>query len=178
MARNTRVTAPANRRGRCATRGLPEWAREESLRCRASPRRARVSRDIRRSRARKVSTSRVVANSSPRQTHERRVLHDENHEGASFAFCAGISRGWARAGGRGESRSLHRRVARTPPLADRMGRKSLRVSPREGAGLRLRRARWSGHYPLVSRLGSGALGRGALARDPLPLTPAHGLKLP
>jgi len=45
------------------------------------------------------------------------------------------------------SRSLDRRVARTPPLADRMGRKSLRVSPQEGAGLRLGRARWSGHYP-------------------------------
>jgi hypothetical protein len=85
----------------------------------------------------------VVANSSPRQTHERRVLH----EGASFAFCAGISRGWARAAGHRVSRSLHRRVARTPPLADRMGRKSLRVSPRQGAGLRLRRARWRGHYP-------------------------------
>ncbi len=50
-------------------------------------------------------------------------------------------------GGRGESPSLHRRVARTPPLADAMGRKSLRVSPQEGAGLRLGRARWSGHYP-------------------------------
>ena len=35
------------------------------------------------------TTSRVVANSSPRQTHERRVLH----EGASFAFCAAFSRG-------------------------------------------------------------------------------------
>jgi len=34
------------------------------------------------------TTSRAVANSSPRQTHERRVLH----EGASFALCAGISR--------------------------------------------------------------------------------------
>jgi hypothetical protein len=35
------------------------------------------------------TTSRVVANSSPRQTHERRVLP----EGASFALYAGISRG-------------------------------------------------------------------------------------
>ena len=35
------------------------------------------------------ATSRVGAHSSPRQTHERRVLH----EGASFASCAGISRG-------------------------------------------------------------------------------------
>ncbi len=35
------------------------------------------------------TTSRVVANSSPRRKQERRVLH----EGASFAFCAGISRG-------------------------------------------------------------------------------------
>jgi len=40
-------------------------------------------------RGRRGTTSRVVANSSPRQTHERRVLH----EGASFALCAGISRG-------------------------------------------------------------------------------------
>ena len=34
------------------------------------------------------ATSRVVANSSPRQTHERRVLR----EGASFAFCAAFLR--------------------------------------------------------------------------------------
>jgi hypothetical protein len=102
------------------------------------------------------TTSRVVANSSPRRKQERRVLH----EGASFAFCAGISRGWARAGGRGESRSLHRRVTRTPPLADRMGRKSLRVSPREGAGLRLGRARWSGHYPGGRGGKAGTGGRG------------------
>ena len=111
----------------------PRMGRSSSLplgEARSDPRRLRT-------------TSRVVANSSPRRKQERRVLH----EGASFALYAGISRGWARAGGRGESRSLHRRVARTPPLADRMGRKSLRVSPREGAGLRLRRARWSGHYP-------------------------------
>jgi len=66
------------------------------------------------------TTSRVVANSSPRQTHERRVLH----EGASLAFVRGDSEEWARAGGRGESRSLNHVVARTHPLADRMGRKS------------------------------------------------------
>ena len=35
------------------------------------------------------STSRVVVNSSPRQTHERRVLH----EGASLAFSGAFSRG-------------------------------------------------------------------------------------
>ena len=35
------------------------------------------------------STSRGVANSSPRQTHERRVLN----EGASFALCAAFLRG-------------------------------------------------------------------------------------
>ena len=50
-------------------------------------------------------------------------------------------------GGHRVSRSINRRVARTPPLADRMGRKSLRISPQEGAGLRLGRACWSGHYP-------------------------------
>ena len=40
------------------------------------------------------TTSRVVANSSPRQTHERRVLH----EGASFAFARGDFEGWCKAG--------------------------------------------------------------------------------
>ena len=91
-----------------------------------------------------LPTSRVVANSSPRQTHERRVL-----QGRVFRFLRRDFEGWARAGGRRVSLSLNRRVARTPPLADRMGRKSLRVSPREGAGLRLGRSRWSGHYPRV-----------------------------
>ncbi len=67
--------------------------------------------------------------------------------GRVFRFLRRDFEGWARAGGRRVSRSLNRRVARTPPLADGMGRKSLRVSPQEGAGLRLGRARWSGHYP-------------------------------
>ena len=67
--------------------------------------------------------------------------------GRVFRFLRRDFEGWARAGGRRVSLSLNRRVARTPPLADRMGRKSLRVSPREGAGLRVGRARWSGHYP-------------------------------
>ena len=44
-------------------------------------------------RRRRKRNTRVVANSSPRRKQERRVLHDENHEGASFALCAGISRG-------------------------------------------------------------------------------------
>ena len=67
--------------------------------------------------------------------------------GRVFRFVRRDFEGWARAGGRGESRSLNHVVARIPPLADRMGRKSLQVSPPEGAGLRQGRARWSGHYP-------------------------------
>ena len=67
--------------------------------------------------------------------------------GRVFRFLRRDLEGWPRAGGRRESRSLNHVVARTPPLADRMGRKSLRVSPREGARLRVGRARWSGHYP-------------------------------
>jgi hypothetical protein len=67
--------------------------------------------------------------------------------GRVFRFLCGDFEGWARAGGHRVSRSLNRRVGRMPPLADRMGQKSLRVSTREGAGLRLGRARWSGHYP-------------------------------
>ena len=67
--------------------------------------------------------------------------------GRVFRFVRRDFEGWVRAGGHRVSRSLNRRVARTPPLADRMGRKSLRVSPREGAGLRLGRSRWSVHYP-------------------------------
>ena len=105
-------------------------------------------------------TSRVVANSSPRQTHERRVLH----EGASFAFCTGVFEGWAKAGGHRVSRSLNRRVARTPPLADRMGRKSLWVS--RGAGCWVK----TGSAPLERSLpsGSGALvrSRTVAKRDP------------
>jgi hypothetical protein len=76
--------------------------------------------------------------------------------GRVFRFARRDFEGWARAGGRRVSLSLNRRVARTPPLADRMGRKSLRVSPREGAGLRLGRARWSGHYPRGWERWSGA----------------------
>ena len=75
--------------------------------------------------------------------------------------------GWARAGGRRVSLSLNRRVARTPPLADRMGRKSLRVSPREGAGLRVGRARWSGHYPRGrERWGGGGQSTSNRAQSP------------
>ena len=55
----------------------------------ASLSRATVERNGFRFTERYHRTSRVVANSSPRQTHERRVLH----EGASFALCAGSSRG-------------------------------------------------------------------------------------
>jgi hypothetical protein len=80
--------------------------------------------------------------------------------GRVFRFVRRDFEGWARAGGRRVSLSLHRRVARTPPLADRMGRKSLRVSPREGAGLRLGRARWSGHYPGGRGGKAGTGGRG------------------
>ena len=76
--------------------------------------------------------------------------------GRVFRFARRDFEGWARAGGHRVSRSLHRRVARTPPLADRVGRKSLQVSPREGAGLRVGRVRWSGHYPRVRERWGGA----------------------
>ena len=71
-------------------------------------------------------------------------------------FVRRDSEGWDREVGRGVSRSLHRRVARTPPLADRIGRKSLRVS--RGAGCRVK----TGSGPLERSLppGSGAPGRG------------------
>jgi hypothetical protein len=56
----------------------------------------------------------VVANSSPRQTHERRVL-----QGRVFRFLRRDFEGWARAGGHRVSRSLNRRVTRTPRWATR-----------------------------------------------------------
>ena len=75
---------------------------------------------------------------------------------ARLSLCTQGFRGVGQAGGCGESRSVNRVVARTPPLADRMGRKSLQVSPREGAGLRVGRVRWSGHYPRVRERWGGA----------------------
>jgi RimJ/RimL family protein N-acetyltransferase len=89
---------------------------------------------------------RGVASSSPRQTHERRVLliriTGMRFEGAHFAFYAAISRG-------GPGWPVARRLgdfttgSPGPPLADRIGRKSLRVS--RGAGCRVK----TGSVPLV-----------------------------
>ena len=83
---------------------------------------------------------------------------------ARLSLCAQRFRGWARVGGRRVSRSLNRRVARTPPLADRMGRKSLWVS--RGAGCWVK----TGSAPLERSLpsGSGALvrSRTVAKRDP------------
>ena len=98
-------------------------------------------------------------NSSPRQTHERRVLH----KGASFAFCAELSRGgpgWA------VTRCLGVLTTGSPvpPLADWMGRrKSLRVSRRAGCLFKTR------SVPVERSLppGSGALGRGRRSRNQL-----------
>jgi len=70
--------------------------------------------------------------------------------GRVFRFLRSVFEGWARAAGAAVSRSLNRRVARTPPLADRMGRKSLRVS--RGAGCRVK----SGSVPLERSLPPGS----------------------
>jgi hypothetical protein len=90
---------------------------------------------------------RGVANSSLRQTHERRVLLISNHEGAFFAFCAWISRGGP---GRQVARCLGVFTTGSPglPRWPTEWAESLSGSLAEqGAGLRLGRARWSGHYP-------------------------------
>ena len=89
------------------------------------------------------ATSRVVAHSSPRQTHERRVLL----EGASFALYAGISRGGP---GRAVAASLGVLTTWSPglPRWPSGWAESLSGSlAGQGAGLRLGRSRWSGHYP-------------------------------
>jgi hypothetical protein len=89
------------------------------------------------------TTSRGVANSSPRQTHERRVLR----EGASFAFCAWISRGGP---GWPVTRCLGVLTTGSPgsPRWPTEWAESLSGSlAGQGAGLRQGRSRWSGHYP-------------------------------
>ena len=89
------------------------------------------------------TTSRVVANSSPRQAHERRVLR----EGASFAFYAAFSRG-------GPWRLVPRclGVFTTGSPDSPAGRPNRpKVSPglsrSRVAGFRVGRSRWSGHDP-------------------------------
>ena len=98
-----------------------------------------------------LPTSRVVANSSPRQTHERRVLH----EGASFALYAGISRG-----GPGRAVAACLSVLTAGSTGSPAGRPDgPKVSPGLSAGgCRVK----SGSGPLERSLppGSGALGRG------------------
>ena len=93
---------------------------------------------------------RGVANSSLRQTHERRVLLISNHEGASFAFCAAFSRGGS---GRPIARSLGVFTTGSPdsPAGRPDGPKvshrlELRVS--RGAGCRVK----SGSVPLERSL--------------------------
>lgn len=63
----------------------------------------------------------------------------------SVERCRGVGQGGRSSGASGSSPPGRR----TPPLADRMGQESLRVSRGQGAGLRLGRSRWSGHYPGV-----------------------------
>ena len=97
------------------------------------------------------ATSRVVANSSPRQTHERRVLLISITR-ARLSLCTQGSRGVAQ-GGRSPRVSQSSPPGRPDTHTGRPdGPKvshtiQLWVSPREGAGLRVGRARWSGHYP-------------------------------
>jgi hypothetical protein len=83
---------------------------------------------------------------------------DPNHEGASFASCAATSRvgqgGWCRVVSGSEPRGRW-----SPRLADRIGQKSLRVSPREGAGFRVGWSRWTGHDPKSEAWGSAPLAR-------------------
>jgi hypothetical protein len=96
------------------------------------------------------TTSRVVANSSPRRKQERRVLH----EGASFALFAGISRGGP---GRAVAACLAVLTGGSPGRpAGRLDRP--KVSPGLSAGgCRVK----TGSGPLERSLppGSGALGR-------------------
>jgi hypothetical protein len=74
---------------------------------------------------------RGVANSSPRQSHERRVLLIQITR-ARLSLCAQRFRGVGEGGWcRGVSGSSPW-GRRAPPLADRIGRKSLRVSRRAG----------------------------------------------
>ncbi len=88
---------------------------------------------------------------------------DPVHEGASFAFGAAfreVGQGRRSPGVSGSSP----RGRPAPPLADRMGRKSLidlnfGSLAEQGAGLRLGRARWSGHYPKFEASGSAPLVR-------------------
>ena len=101
------------------------------------------------------TTSRVVANSSPRQTYERRVLH----EGASFAFCAAFSRGGP---GRLGLWCLGVLTTGSPgsPRWPTGWAESLSGSLAEqGVGLRVGRSRWSGHYPKSEASGSAPLVR-------------------
>ena len=85
------------------------------------------------------ATSRVVANSSPRQTHERRVLLMTITR-ARLSLCTHGFRGdvnaWTTAVRVSASRGLHPRVAQLRPLADQSRPVSLRVSRCVGARLR------------------------------------------
>ena len=84
--------------------------------------------------------------------------------GHVFRFLRSDFEGWSRAVGAAVSRGLHHGVAELPPPADRMGRKSpidfnLGSPAGQGAGFRLGRSRWSGHYSLLDAWGSAPLVR-------------------
>jgi hypothetical protein len=93
----------------------------------------------------------VVANSSPRRKQERRVLMMRITR-ARLSLCTQGFRGVGQ-GGRSRRVSQSSPPGRPDTPAGRPdGPKvshtiQLSVSPREGAGLRVGRARWSGHYP-------------------------------
>jgi hypothetical protein len=70
--------------------------------------------------------------------------------GRVFRFLRMDFEGWARVAGHAVSRGLNHGVARLPPLADRMGRKSLRVS--RGAGCWVK----TGSVPLERSLPPGS----------------------
>ena len=67
--------------------------------------------------------------------------------GRVFRFVRSVFEGWARVVGAAVSRSLNRRVARLPRWPTEWAESLSGSLAAQGAGLRVGRSRWSGHYP-------------------------------
>jgi len=67
--------------------------------------------------------------------------------GRVFRFLRSVFEGWARAAGAAVSRGLHHVVARLPRWPTEWAESLSGSLAAQGAGLRLGRPRWSGHYP-------------------------------
>jgi hypothetical protein len=67
--------------------------------------------------------------------------------GRVFRFLGSVFEGWARAAGAAVSRGLDHGVARLPRWPTGWAESLSGSLAEQGAGLRLGRSRWSGHYP-------------------------------